>query len=187
MLTNTTWPVHPAADIFPMLTGVELEELAHDIAENGLLEPVWLWRDPEDGTEYLLDGRNRKAACAESGAELKTRYYNGTDPISFVVSLNIRRRHLNEGQKGIVALELVPLYEEQGRKEKARAVAEANAREPKRSSDGADRHHLKPDEPKKRAPKSTDKAAKAVGTSGRTVARAKRIREKAPELEQKVA
>lgn len=146
-----------------MLTGTELKTLADDIAEHGLREPVWLWCDPDDGTEYLLDGRNRTAACAESGTEVKTRYYTGDDPISFAVSLNVTRRHLTPGQKSMLALRLVPMYEEQGRKEIARAVAKANAAKPKRSSTGAELHQLKEPEVKPRAPKSTDKAAAVTG------------------------
>ena len=184
---SNSWPIHPAADIFEMLPSPELDELAHDIAEIGLQEPVWLWRDPDDGIDYLLDGRNRVAACAIAGAEVKTRYYTGSDPVAKAVSANVRRRHLNEGQKGILALRLIPLYEEQGRLEMARAVAEANKRRADPGPGGADRRHLEPAKPKKREPKSTDKAAKAVSTSGRTVARAKRIHDKAPDLEQKVA
>lgn len=178
-----SWPIHPAADIFEMLPSSELDELAHDIAEIGLQEPVWLWRDPDDGIDYLLDGRNRVAACAIAGAEVKTRYYTGSDPVAKAVSANVRRRHLNEGQKGILALRLIPLYEQQGRREQATAAIEVNRRR-EEGSLGADRHQAAP---KKRAPKSTDKAAKAVSTSGRTVARAKRIRDKAPDLEKKVA
>lgn len=173
----TDWPVHPAAQKFPMITGAEFTQLAEDIADHGLREPVWLWRDPDDGTEYLLDGRNRLAACAESGTVVRTRHYDGDDPISFVVSLNVTRRHLNEGQKAFIALELVPLYEQQS--EKARRKAISAAREIR-----ADRPVSQPTaKPEKR---SRDKAAAVVGTSGRSVARAKRIKEKAPDLQEKV-
>jgi hypothetical protein len=167
-----------------MITGSEFTALAEDIAEHGLREPVWLWRDREDGVEYLLDGRNRIAACAESGTHVATRYYDGPDPISFVVSLNVTRRHLNEGQKAFIALELEPLYAEQGRKEMARAASQARKREAAQKNQGvADRPQPAPTVPQ---PKSRDKAAAVVGTSGRSVARAKRIKEKAPDLQQKV-
>ena len=92
----------------------------------------------------------------------------------------------------MLALRLVPMYEEQGRKEMARAVAKANALEPKRSSGCAELHNLK-DDPKpelKTDPKpvhrSTAKAAAVTGASGRAVAQAKRVVEKAPDLAEKV-
>lgn len=173
----TDWPVHPAALKFPLIAGAEFNQLVDDIAEHGLREPVWLWRDPDDGTEYLLDGRNRIAACAESGTHIETRHYDGDDPISFVVSLNVTRRHLSEGQKALVALALVPLYEEQGRREMARAAMR------KRGQGCAERRN--PDD--KPAHRSTAKAASVVGASGRTVAKAKRIKDKAPDLIDKIA
>ena len=74
----------------------------------------------------------------------------------------------------------------------ARAVAKANALEPKRSSGCAELHNLK-DDPKpelKTDPKpvhrSTAKAAAVTGASGRAVAQAKRVVEKAPDLAEKV-
>jgi len=205
MMGVTELPVHPAADLFPMLSGDDFTALAEDIAEHGLREPVWVWRD-EDGVEYLLDGRNRLAACAESGTEVRTQRYTGDDPINFVVSLNIQRRHLSAGQRAMLALELIPLYEEQGRKAKARAAAEARRREAQARSeferaeyedalvelidavpdqDEADLPHLDP-EPTPRAPQSRDRAASATKASGRAVGQAKRVSEKAPDLAVKV-
>lgn len=200
-------PVHPAAGLFPMLAGDELRQLAEDIAEHGLREPVWLWRDPDDGTEYLLDGRNRLAACAESGTPVESRLYEGSDPIGFVVSLNIARRHLTPGQRAMLALELVPLYEEQGRVAMANAAAEARRREAElrgineraeyestlvepiddvESSQGvAGLPHLEPKSATAQ-PKSRDKAAAATNASGRAVGQAKRVVDKAPDLAEKV-
>ena len=166
-----------------MITGAEFQQLADDIAEHGLREPVWLWRDPDDGTTYLLDGRNRMAACAESGTEVRTRYYDGEDPISFAVSLNVTRRHLTPGQKSMLALRLVPMYEEQGRREIARAVTEANRQRTEQKPTEAVLPQLGP---KGRAPQSRDKAAAVTGASGRAVAQAKRVTEKAPDLAEKV-
>jgi hypothetical protein len=53
--------VHPAADVFPMLSEPELRELGEDIKANGLVTPIVFWRPGEtDGEEpVLLDGRNR--------------------------------------------------------------------------------------------------------------------------------
>ena len=46
-----------------------------------------------------------------AGAEVVTREYTGTDPIGFVLSANLHRRHLDESQRawlggGLTALEL---------------------------------------------------------------------------------
>jgi hypothetical protein len=124
----TNLPVHPAAGILPMLEGEEFRQLVADIAENGLREPVWLWRDPETDTNYLLDGRNRAAACREAGIEVQTRWYEGASPVRFVVSYNLRHRHLTEGQKASVGYRMVPLLEVENRQKMARAAADENRR-----------------------------------------------------------
>ncbi len=65
--------VHPAADLFPMAGGDELQAMADDIKKNGLREKVILWRPSnrdEDGTTHvLLDGRNRLTAMEMAGID----------------------------------------------------------------------------------------------------------------------
>jgi ParB-like chromosome segregation protein Spo0J len=82
-------PFHPLASIFPVLKGVEFEELVEDIRVHGVREPIWLFE------EQLLDGRNRYRAAQVAGVPCPTRIYDGDDPVGFVVSLNLKRRHLS--------------------------------------------------------------------------------------------
>lgn len=89
--------VHPAAEIFPMLTEDRFAELVTDIKENGLLEAL---TTDQDGA--LIDGRNRYLACAEAGIEPRYVTYKG-DPWRLVVSLNLYRRHLTDTQRAMVA------------------------------------------------------------------------------------
>lgn len=91
---------HPIAEIFPLMSGDDFVALKADIREHGLLEPIWI----ADGK--ILDGRNRFRACQEVGAIPVFREYTGNDPVAFVVSLNLKRRHLNESQRGMVAAKL---------------------------------------------------------------------------------
>ena len=88
---------HEVANIFPLLTGNEFEALRDDIKTNGLLEPIVI----HEGK--ILDGRNRYTACL--GADVVPDYedYDGDDPLAFVLSKNLHRRHLNESQRGLVA------------------------------------------------------------------------------------
>jgi hypothetical protein len=87
--------VHPAAKIFPLMRGQEYVALRDDIKVNGLQWPVILHGG------LLLDGRNRESACLETGTELRT--IDGTemiaDPWAYVISVNLRRRHLTDQQK----------------------------------------------------------------------------------------
>jgi N6-adenosine-specific RNA methylase IME4 len=94
---------HALAELFPLLDGREFDELVADIATNGLREPVWLYQDA------VLDGRNRWRACAQLGIAAATCTYTGDDPLAFVISLNLRRRHLTEGQRAMVAAEIAKL------------------------------------------------------------------------------
>jgi len=92
---------HKLAGIFPMLDEPELAGLAADIAANGLRQPITLYQD------QILDGRNRFTACRRSGVDPIFETYDGDDPLAYVISLNLKRRHLNESQRSLVAAKLV--------------------------------------------------------------------------------
>lgn len=91
---------HQLANIFPLIEGSAFQDLVEDIAQHGIREPIWLYEGK------ILDGRNRYKACLESGSEIKTREYTGNDPLGFVVSLNLKRRHLDTAQRAMVASRL---------------------------------------------------------------------------------
>jgi len=44
MTWRDKYKVHPAADVFPMMSDEELEALGQDILENGLREPIKIMR-----------------------------------------------------------------------------------------------------------------------------------------------
>ena len=91
---------HEIANIFPLMEGTELTELSADIKKNGLIDPIWLYENK------ILDGRNRYRACQEVGVEPRFQSYPGNDPLQYVISLNLHRRHLNESQRAVVAARL---------------------------------------------------------------------------------
>jgi len=97
---------HPVAEIFPLMADAELEALAADIKESGLREPVWLHSDGR-----LIDGRNRYLACQKAGVAPTTREWGGDESqlLSFVVSLNLHRRHLSESQRAAIGERLAQL------------------------------------------------------------------------------
>lgn len=94
---------HEIASIFPLFAGSELEALTQDIKTHGLREAIWLYEGK------ILDGRNRYLACGLAGVMPSFRQYEGVDPVGFVVSLNLHRRHLNESQRGMVTANIARL------------------------------------------------------------------------------
>lgn len=88
---------HELANIFPMMSDSEISELSRDIAENGQQESIIIYQGK------ILDGRNRYQACQKAGIQPAYEDYEGEDPLSFVISLNLRRRHLSESQRAMVA------------------------------------------------------------------------------------
>lgn len=95
-----TVPVHPAAELFPLLDDADLTALAEDIRAHGLLTPIT--RDPDD---RILDGRNRFLACQQIGVTPTYAQHEG-DPWVFVISANLHRRHLTDGQRAMVAAKI---------------------------------------------------------------------------------
>jgi hypothetical protein len=91
----STLEFHPLADLFPLMEGAEFDALVADIKKNGLHYPIFLYEGK------ILDGRNRYRACLELGWEPATRNCDNHvgDPAGFVISRNIRRRHLTAAQK----------------------------------------------------------------------------------------
>jgi hypothetical protein len=107
-------PIHPAAELFPLMSEAELPELGEDIKKNGLTAPIIFWAQEGKDWEgmagaHLLDGRNRLDAMELAGIKLVNGgrfnldalnqhldvvFGNRPDPYAYVISANIQRRHL---------------------------------------------------------------------------------------------
>jgi hypothetical protein len=116
-------PVHPAAELFPLMSQAELKELGEDIKANGLTNPIVLWQSDEKTPAVLLDGRNRLDAIEMVIGSPKvsrwdvsvpgltgglvTTLAGHVDPFAYVVSANIRRRHLNVEQRQDLVIKII--------------------------------------------------------------------------------
>jgi N6-adenosine-specific RNA methylase IME4 len=92
---------HPFAEIFPLMEGAVFDDLVASIKANGQRDGVTLYRG------LVLDGRNRQRACGVLG--VKCRYETlpaGADPLAFVLDKNLKRRHLNDDQRRMVAAKI---------------------------------------------------------------------------------
>ncbi|WP_114814593.1 ParB N-terminal domain-containing protein [Paraburkholderia kururiensis] len=150
--------LHPLCSLFPPIEGIEFEALKADIEANGLQRPIVVL----DG--MILDGANRYRACLEAGVEPVTVSYAGSDPLQFVLSENLHRRHLTPGQHAAIVAAATDWIE-----------AEAH---------GGDRKSSKCNV----APRSTsaDRAAQS-GASVRTQKMADKVARRDPELVKRVA
>ena len=99
---------HAAADLFPMMQGIQWKEFKEDIRQNGFQESVTLYKG------QILDGRNRYKAAVELDmlddlpiCEIDDDF--DIDPYQWVISRNLHRRHLKESQRAIVAAKLAKL------------------------------------------------------------------------------
>ncbi|MDH2092312.1 ParB N-terminal domain-containing protein [Rhizobium pusense] len=94
---------HPLADLFPMMDDDAFLDFAQDIEKHGQREPIIIYENK------ILDGRNRYKACQMLGFSPRFKEYNGSDALGFVISLNLKRRHLTESQRSMVAGKLANL------------------------------------------------------------------------------
>jgi ParB-like chromosome segregation protein Spo0J len=138
---------HPLSEMFPVLTGDGFDALVADIKDHGLQSPIELYDD------QIIDGRNRYAACLKLKIVPETINVKTDDPMAYVLSRNLHRRHLTVGQRALIAAKAKEYYASQSTLNK------------------------------KVAGKSRDKAGAAVGISGKSVdAGAAVLKDGVPEL-----
>src|SRR5690606_19490988 len=110
----------------------------------------------------IADGRNRYRACLEAKVRPKFEHWEGEGSlVSLVISRNIHRRHLDRSQLAVIAAEAIPLFE---------AEAAAKKQSPAEPKEGRAQICARPT-----SGKAAENAAKAMGSSTRSVENAKRV------------
>jgi hypothetical protein len=148
---------HEIANWLPMMDDEGLQKMAEDIKVHGQKLPIILYEGK------ILDGRNRYTACTMAGIVPFFKELPGNeDPVAYAESMNVPRRHLTVSQLAMYA-------------DKKRDYYEAEAK--KRMLAG------KKSDPVETLPqgdtgKARDQVGKSVGVSGRTMDKAKKVREK---------
>lgn len=114
---------HPFADLFPLMEGAEFDELVADIKANGQHEPIVTYEG------MILDGRNRYRACLAAGRKPVTvtlvpdkPIFKAFDPVAFIISKNIHRRHLTAEQKRELIAKLLKAQPEKSNRQIAKAT-----------------------------------------------------------------
>jgi len=139
---------HSLADVFPLIEGPEFDDLVKDVQEHGLHHPVVI----HEGK--ILDGRNRYRACQALGIPHREIPFKGDDPVAFVISENMRRRHLTPAQLALAGERL------------ATALVGHPVKSPAGPADG------EPTAP----PTTIDQAARLTGASPTAIKRVRKVR-----------
>ena len=156
-----------------MLGEEELKELCADMEKNGLTDPITVYEGK------ILDGRNRATACEMLGIKPKTIEYTGNDPLAFVLSKNLHRRHLTVSQRAVIAVEIANMQHGGNNKKQDANLHLAKPLTNQKLEQG------NPCNEENRI--SQAQAAKAMNVSQRSVASAEKLRkEAAPEVIQQV-
>lgn len=158
------WRFHPACLLFPPLSDEELGQLADDIKRRGLLHPIITHEDK------ILDGRNRLAACKIAGVEPRfEKWKEAGSPVQWAISTNLHRRHLTASQKAALALDILPMLEQEAKK-RQRLSAGRGIKVAKELATNNGKG------------KSSQFAAKLVGTNSAYIETVKSVKRRAPSL-----
>ena len=140
-MTGELWPdaeytrsnqfsIHPLAKIFPDMQVEEYEALKESISQHGQREPIVLFEG------QVIDGQHRLKACIDLNIEpAVTELEAVNDPVAFVVDANLIRRHLETGQRAMIAEQLaswLPAGQQQSTPQRSR---EGNGLSAKQASD----------------------------------------------------
>jgi hypothetical protein len=93
---NQTMELHPLCTYFPRMSEDEFNALKDNLQHNGQTHPIYTL----DG--MILDGGNRYRALCELGIEPVMIEYTGSNPTQFILSSNLLRRHLSQGQSAAI-------------------------------------------------------------------------------------
>ncbi len=157
---------HPDANIFPMLSDDELQQLANDIKANGLNRPVVMFEG------MVLDGRNRWTACQLAGVKPETTEFKGTkeQALAFVVSENVKRRHMNPTQLALVGDTIRGRFDELAKERQGKRTDLVENLPQGRGVKGVETlPHLNG--------KARDQVGEVVGVSGKQIDKARKVRE----------
>lgn len=156
--------VHKVARLFPEMTDAEFLSLVNDIRENGQLEPIVTYKG------QIIDGVHRHKACLQLKIEPKYREWGrGGSVVSFVISQNLKRRHLNSSQKAMIADDARELYDQEARERQKTSTGGAKPRPVQKIAQAEQG-------------KARDKLAVDFGTNRQYVDDARSVKEKRPDL-----
>jgi hypothetical protein len=94
---------HPLSEVFPKLPPDEVRQLVQSIKDNGLQKAITIYEGK------ILDGRHRYEACNMADVRPVFEFYKGADPLGYVMVANLHRRHLDSGQRAMIAAKIATM------------------------------------------------------------------------------
>jgi protein gp37 len=166
------YSVHPVAALFPLIEGEEFDELVADIRERGLQEPIVLTHD----STVLADGRNRYRGCIEARVDPNfttlPEAFTEEDIEAWILASNLKRRHLDVGQRVAIGIDLERHYAEVLKERERQRKITGGETTPQSSGESSPR----------RDGEAARQAAAAVGMSHDSISRGKVVEEFRPDL-----
>lgn len=96
----TTLLQHPLSAAFPAMPDDEFAALRADIKANGVREAITLYEG------MVIDGWHRYSASQAEGVHCPSKLLpESSDPVAFVISANLHRRHLTGSQRALAVVE----------------------------------------------------------------------------------
>jgi len=161
MSKTKTYLFHERSSIFPLIEGEDFESLVEDIRKFGQLEEGALFKGK------ILDGRNRYRACKILNIPFRAKEYSGKmEPLDYIISQNLHRRHLNIAQRSEIGLLLLEEEEKKAKKRYDETVGR-----PKKID-----NKVIIDFKKEKEPSSVVKVAPRVKIGSMTLQKAKKIK-----------
>jgi len=120
--------VHPAAELPPMMSEEEYNELVEDVKRVGFIHSVRVTSD-----ELLIDGRNRLCASIDAEKDVHIETFDPVDPISYVLSEN-KRRNLTISQRAMIGVAAKEMYAQTAKKKQQDAGGDKKSEEYKEKS-----------------------------------------------------
>jgi len=116
---------HPLSAAFPAMSADDFAALTADVKANGQREPIIVFEG------MVLDGWHRYRACNDLGVKPQQFSFPADkDPVAFVLSQNLHRRHLTASQRAsavVACSEWQPPNMRKGRGEPSSPLAKTNA------------------------------------------------------------
>jgi protein gp37 len=175
--------IHPIALLLPEMDADGFDKFKEDISGNGVIEPIILWQGK------VLDGRHRYRASKELGIDIDARHWEGgMDPVEYVVSKNLLRRHLSKPQLAMCAAKAMAYHTELAKERQRESGGDKKSEEYQKSVSPKLEQPIEEKKPfasNKNENKANSKAGKLFGVSKSSVASAKVVLDHGTEEEKK--